>query len=82
VIHGIDKSVHTNLKLIAIAEGKHMYQLAEELLAEALEARRLPSTRDCHESSIPIRCQYYSIYALGGYDISTTSAPCNALSIL
>ena len=34
-----------NIKLIAIAEGKHMYQLAEELLAEALEARRLKFER-------------------------------------
>jgi len=34
-----------NLKLLAIAKGKHMYQLAKELLTEALEARRLKFER-------------------------------------
>lgn len=40
-IPNVSTAVHMNIKLLALAEGKYMYQLCEELLIEAFEARRL-----------------------------------------
>ena len=44
-IPNVSTAVHMNIKLIAIGEGKTMSKFCEELLAEALEARRLKFER-------------------------------------
>lgn len=40
-IDDVGPEIHRNIKVLAIAEGKFMYELVKELLAEALEQRRL-----------------------------------------